>query len=268
MFRECWAETAFISLLQTGIILLLYTLMLLAGIITGAHDGKTVFPVFVSFPPVFIASVAVLVMLYYIASAPLCIGVKWYYWHAAEGNVMPVSSIFAGYRSNECALRFIKLKLLTDMRRATPLVIALLFIIVDISLTSKMVVLYGDNNAANLIIKLFGAAVFLGIVILFFISIMKYIPAGYLLADNPDLTADSVISTSKQLVSKKYAELFFLYMSFIGWYASCLLVFPLIILAPYIHMTTAVFIQSCMNRSDEPVQENADAEKKESLFVG
>lgn len=267
MFRKCWAESAFISLLQMGIQLLLYALLILAGIFTGAHEGKSILPVFTSFSPAFIASAVILILSTYILTAPLWVGIKWYFWHASEGNVMPVSSVFAGYRTTECALRFIKLKLITDMRRLTPLTAAVIFIAVDISLTKKMLLLYGESGASGILIKTGCTAVCLGIIIMYLISGMRYVPVGYLLADNPDSSADSIIVLSRKLVAKKYAGMFMLYVSFAGWYISCLMGFPLLVLIPYMHMTTAVFVHSCMERQDLTEEETAETEK-ESLTVG
>lgn len=267
MFKKCWAESAFISLLQTGLLLLLYVMLILAGIFTGAHEGKTILPVFTSFPPAFIASAVLMAIGYYIFTAPLSIGIKWYFWHASENNAMPVSSVFAGYRNAECAARFIKLKFFTDMRRITPLTAAVIFIAVDISLTKKMLALYSGSGASGILIKSGGAAVCLGIIIMYLISGMRYIPVGYLLADNPDSSADSIIVLSRKLVARKYPEMFLLYVSFAGWYASCLLGFPLLVLIPYMYMTTAVFIQSCMEQQSIPNREIKETEK-ESLTVG
>ena len=180
---------------------------------------------------------------------------------------MPVSSVFAGYRNAECAARFIKLKFFTDLRRITPLTAAVIFIAVDISLTKKMLLFYGENGASGILIKSGCAAVCLGIIIMYLIWGMRYVPVGYLLADNPDSNADSIIVLSRKLVAKKYAGMFMLYASFAGWYVSCLLGFPLLILIPYMHMTTAVFVHSCVDRQDPPEEENLETEM-ESLTVG
>lgn len=49
------------------------------------------------------------------------------------------------------------------------------------------------------------------------IKSFSYAMAPFLLAENPDMTANEAITASKELMEGHKAELFFLHLSFIGW---------------------------------------------------
>ena len=101
LLMTCFAESAFISMLNIGIFLITYLLIILAGRLTGAHTAETLFPVFSSCPPLFIIALCVILAVAYILSAPIYYGTRWFFWQAASGNNMPASSVFAGYSSSE-----------------------------------------------------------------------------------------------------------------------------------------------------------------------
>ena len=259
LFRKCWAEVAFTSLLQMGLFLLFYAVIMLLGIITGALQTGSILPKFNSFPPNFI-----------IGSVILMLGIRWYYWHAAEKNVMPVSSVFAGYRSTEYALSLIKLKVITDMRRLTPAIISAACMAVTISITKKLLT-YQMSDTGAFLLKVGCAVVCGGLILFFLISGMQYVPVGYLLADNPDAGADNIIKLSKKIVSKKYAYMMMLYASFIGWYVICIAGFPVLALIPYLYMTSAVFINDSIEQINSEITPESienEQKQKENMPVG
>lgn len=270
LFRKCWAEAAFISLLQMGLFLLFYAVIMLLGIITGALKTGSILPKFNSFPPNFIIGSVILILIYYISTAPLMLGIRWYYWHAAEENVMPVSSVFAGYRSTEYALSLIKLKVITDMRRLTPAIISAACMAVTISITKKLLT-YPMSDMGVFLVKAGCVVVCGGLILFFLISGMQYVPVGYLLADNPDAGADNIIKLSKKIVSKKYAYMMMLYASFIGWYVICIAGFPVLGLIPYLHMTSAVFINDSIEQINSEITPESienEQKQKENMPVG
>ncbi len=75
------------------------------------------------------------------------------------------------------------------------------------------------------------------------IAALSYSMTFYILADNPDLTASEAIAKSKIMMFGHKAELFWLYLSFIGWAILCLFTAGIgfLWLLPYIHTSTAVF---------------------------
>ena len=76
------------------------------------------------------------------------------------------------------------------------------------------------------------------------IAAYSYSMTGYILADNPDMTADEAIARSKQMMDGNRWRLFCLQISFIGWsILSSLLTFGIgdLWLTPYRQAASAVF---------------------------
>lgn len=120
-----------------GLFLLFYAVIMLLGIITGALQTGSILPKFNSFPPNFIIGSVILILIYYISTAPP------YAWNtlvllARSGEKCDARiMVFAGYRSTEYALSLIKLKVITDMRRLTPAIISAACMAVTISITKS-----------------------------------------------------------------------------------------------------------------------------------
>lgn len=75
------------------------------------------------------------------------------------------------------------------------------------------------------------------------IAALSYSMTFFILADNPDLTASEAITKSKIMMFGHKTELFWLYLSFIGWAFLCLFTAGIgfLWLLPYIHTSTAIF---------------------------
>ncbi|HPV14444.1 MAG TPA: DUF975 family protein [Candidatus Cloacimonadota bacterium] len=78
------------------------------------------------------------------------------------------------------------------------------------------------------------------------IAALSYSMTFYILADNPDVTASEAITMSKNMMFGHKAELFWLYLSFIGWAFLCLFTAGIgfLWLLPYIHTSTAIFYEN------------------------
>lgn len=70
--------------------------------------------------------------------------------------------------------------------------------------------------------------------------------AGYVLAENPNLTARQALNISKQITKGHKAELFVLGLSFIGWGLLCVITFGIayIYVMPYMNATITNFYNS------------------------
>lgn len=84
------------------------------------------------------------------------------------------------------------------------------------------------------------------------IAALSYAMTFYILADNPDLTASEAITKSKIMMFGHKTELFWLYLSFIGWAFLCLLTAGIgfLWLLPYIHTSTAIFYQQIKGEAE------------------
>lgn len=250
LLRSCFAESAFISMLNIGLFLMTYLLMIAAGRVTGAHTADTLFPVFDSFPPSFILAVCVILAAAYLLSAPVYYGSKWFFWQAAAGNTMPASSVFAGYSSSEQFKLCIKLRVLSDIRRLPYILIFGTAAVVEAILARRMLSQGASGSAAVLIYAGF-AVVAAGVVYMCFCAGLKCVPVGYLLADNPDAVVSDIFELSEQVVKKNAGRMMKLYISFIGWFLACLPAFPVIILVPYFNVSMAVFLRDCLEKRED-----------------
>ncbi len=104
--------------------------------------------------------------------------------------------------------------------------------------------------------SIFGKSLWLGIISAFFASLwslllvipgiikaISYSMAPYILAENPTLTAREALRASKALTQGKKGSLFYLYLTFIGWFLLCIPTCGLLGLyvGPYLEATVAAF---------------------------
>lgn len=263
LLMGCFAESAFISMLNIGIFLITYLLIIVAGRITGAHTADTLFPFFSACPVSFIIALCVILIAAYILSAPIYYGTRWFFWQAASGNNMPASSVFAGYSSAEQFSLCVRLRVLSDIRRLPYILVFGTAVIVEAFLAGRLLAGSGGGNAAFVYIGVAIATV--GVVYICFCAGLKCIPVGFLLADDPDAVVSDIFELSEKLIKGNAGRLMKLYMSFIGWFLICLPAFPVIILLPYFNMSLAVFLKDCLARDREQAAEDKD--KKEAVMA-
>lgn len=249
LLRGCFAECAFISMLNIGFFLMTYLLIILAGRVTGAHTAETLFPVFSSCPPLFIISVCVILLTAYILSAPIYYGSKWFFWQAAAGNTMPASSVFAGYSSPEQFKLCVKLRVLSDIRRLPYILIFSTAAVVEAVLARRML-LQGAGTGTKFLIYAGLAVVAVGVIYMCFCAGLRCVPVGFLLADDPDAVVSDIFELSEQVVKTNAGRLMKLYISFIGWFLACLPAFPIMILIPYFNVSMAVFLRDCLENRE------------------
>ena len=75
------------------------------------------------------------------------------------------------------------------------------------------------------------------------VASLSYAMTGYILAENPDLTASPAIQQSKEMMQGNRWRLFCLQLSFIGWSILCLFTFGIgnLVLNPYQKAAEAAF---------------------------
>ena len=80
------------------------------------------------------------------------------------------------------------------------------------------------------------------------IKAFSYAMTPYVLRDEPELSYDAAITRSSQLMRGHKAELFFLYLSFIGWALLCLLTLGIgfLLLMPYVRTAEAHFYENLL----------------------
>lgn len=266
--KKCWAESAFISMLNAGIFCAVYILVFLIARFTGAHNYDTVMPAFSELPPRFLIAVLIVLTCAYIACAPLYFGVRWFYWQAAEGQIMPLSSLFACYSSSETIFRCIKLKFSTDIRK---FILACAFgtlALLEFFLARQVWDYSGQSKAAGIALISGCVVVTVGIEVIYSVLTMKYIPVGYLMADSPYSGTREILDMSRSIVSKKYTYMCIMYFSCIGWIASCFFVFPVLVVQPIMHMITAVFIRDSLKSADTASSDDSGSTAEDADITG
>ena len=87
----------------------------------------------------------------------------------------------------------------------------------------------------------------------------------FVLYDNPELSATEVLQKSRMMMKGHKWELFFLYLSFIGWVILC--IFTLFIgylwLAPYMQMTEVKFYEKLRAEFEGEEEESEPVEVTE-----
>ena len=250
LLRNCYAEAAFITMLNIGIFLISYLLIFVSGRLTGAHTAETLLPVFSSCPTSFIIALCVILAASYFLSAPIYYGSKWFFWQAAAGNTMPASSVFAGYSSFEQFKFCAKLRLLSDIRRVPYILIFGTAAVVEAILAKRMLSADADKSSAVFIYAGL-LIVTVGVIYMCFCAGLKCIPVGFLLADDPDAVVSDIFELSEQVVKRNAGSMMKLYISFLGWFIACLPAFPIIIIIPYFNISLAIFLRDCLERHDE-----------------
>lgn len=254
----CFAESAFISMLNIAVFLITYLLIIIAGRLTGAHTAETLLPVFSGCPIGFIISLCTILLFAYVLTAPIYYGTKWFFWQAAGGNTMPASSVFAGYSSFEQFKLCVKLRVLSDIRRIPYILIFGTAAVVESALAARL--LSDGPSVGEMIFVYIGIGVVaIGVIYMCFCAGLRCVPVGYLLADNPDSVVADIFTLSENLVKKNALGLMGLYFSFIGWFLACLPAFPVIVLLPYFNVSMSIFLRNCLEE-DEKAPQTAERE--------
>ncbi|MDE7294911.1 MAG: hypothetical protein K2N72_10855 [Oscillospiraceae bacterium] len=259
--KSCWAESVMISLLELGIYCLTYTVLLLTARVMGVHTANNVILIPEKFSLPFVISVIVILAVQYIATIPLYFGIRWFFWQNSTGkDVMPVSSVFACYGSQETRSKCFRIKLATDVRKLGwailfgALVCAELFLADIIWQYSAKGEDVRIGLLAGCIIMAVGAWVF------YMICTIKYIPAGYMMAANPYAAAGEIITLCKRTSKQRYVYILKMYAGNIRHAPLIIFIFPILVLRPYMLMTTAVSVRDSLGEIDG-ADINVSAEK-------
>lgn len=261
--KKCWAETTLISLLDIGYTIAVYIFIILAARLAGLHTANSVMPEFDRLTPGFAVFAGVTILIAYLIKCPFYFGIRWYYWHAANGNLMPLSSVFACYSSTGTVSRCILLKFLTDLRS-----IAFSFIFGGILFLEYILACrlweYDSNSIIRLLIGTGFSVLALGLILLYIAFTLKYIPVGYLFADDPYGKISDILHLSSSIVNKRYGNLLALYLSCWKGIVSVFLLFPIPLIQMLANMYTAVFLRECLDGgkpAPEPVDEPSERMK-------
>ncbi len=249
--KSCWAESVMISLLEMGIYCLTYTVLLLIARVMNVHTANNVILIPEKFSLPFVISAVVILAVQYIATIPLYFGIRWFFWQNSTGkDVMPVSSVFACYSSRETRSKCFRIKLAADVRKLGWGILFGALVCVELFL-ADIIWQYSAKGEdvkigliAGCIIMAAGAWVF------YLICTMKYIPAGYMMAANPYAAAGEIITLCRRTSKRKYVYILKMYAGNIRHAPLIIFIFPILVLRPYMLMTTAVSVIESLEEID------------------
>lgn len=266
VLQDIWAETFMTGMLMMGIVLLTALLVVLTARLMGFCTVSSLFEGGAR-AGVFLALTAVILIISYLCSVPLYFGIRWYFWQAANDNVMPICSLFSCYSSLSSMMRCLKLKLAIDLRRLALLLVLAVPAYIEIRLARYLWNVSGKGLPAQIALAGGCIIVTLCLLALYMVITARYIPVGYLLADEPDSTPSEIIAKSINTVNKKFASLMLTYLSFWKSILSALLIMPVIFLIPYFYIITALFIRECVLENTPSEDSPAKSQRKEKLLV-
>lgn len=263
---NCLAECCFLSLLDSGIKGFVFVLVVLVGINTGAKPFDLSLGFFERFPVIFLAVSAVILLVSYLLGAPLFFGVRWFFWQASGDNgVMPISSVFARYSDRKSVLRCIFLRIKMDASRLFPVTLLTGTVVLDLILGEKLIKA-SETLGVKIAVISGSAVIIIGVILLLLADSVKHILVGFILASNPDDSAKEILNVSRKTVNKSYSSMLMLYLSMFGWIASCLLVFPVLFVKPFLLMITAVYFRKSL-ADDEKTSDKEISDEKELSLV-
>lgn len=88
----------------------------------------------------------------------------------------------------------------------------------------------------------------------------SYAMTPYILAENPEMTANEAITTSRQMMDGHKGELFWLRLTFIGWTILCVFTLGIgnLFLSPYMNAAEAAFYRQLKDDSSAEAYQNAE----------
>ena len=117
---------------------------------------------------------------------------------------------------------------------------------------------YWHNLWGSLLCKIFACLWSLLLIVPGIIKALSYAMTSYILVDKPELSANQAINLSMRMMRGHKFDLFYLYLSFIGWIFLCLLTLGigLIWFLPYAQTAEASFYEDVKAEYERRVGEN------------
>jgi|GEM_PF-3663420 uncharacterized membrane protein len=186
----------------------------------------------------FLMLTAVIIMLLYVFTVPAIFGRCWCYMQTAKGNIAPANCLFSCFSTKGVFLRCLKLKILVDLKKLIVLTPMLVVFILECYFIRSILNSCKSRAVAFLFIMM-GILFALSLFLLYRIVTMRYLLVNYLFVSNPDGDIKYIIKKSTMLMKGYEKQITLLYLSFIGWVVLCVIIFPLLLVLPYYHMTMA-----------------------------
>ena len=196
-------------------------------------------------------------VLFFLVRAPFSLGSPGWYYKAVCSGVSPVSSAFFWYTSFKRWIKALAFDFLLLIKKLFWLFLFLLPAIGTLVLHYFAVVSRSEGWIVTLLLILLIGFTALGFIFSRIVC-YRYFLVCYLLAEDPSLKLRAAFRNSVTLLKGKKGDLFRLDLSFLPYFLSNLLIFPLLGTVPYIEMTRGIFARELINDLKQNPPEEGD----------
>ncbi len=270
----CWGECVSIILVEAGIIavLILSALMVMKfcnvyGMIDFDIDTfwkEGTFGFWIA--AVIIASGATLML------SPIRFGVSWFFLQTAKGRSVPASAFFNCYINKTIFTKILKLHAAVSLRKLVIILPAIVLCAVELLLANGALKDAKDSFIYTAVLCCL-ILLMAGMLFMYLFVSLRYTLVPLVLAENPEKPIEAIIKESKQCVCGNESYILEILFSAGPWIASGILIFPLVVVLPYIQMTFTLAAKELMdyNAYDSGADSRGSLsykrKKEESTFV-
>lgn len=257
--KFCWGENCAVSFLVFGGFSIMALLIMLANDFLKMQSYITEMQRYASVLAVTFFSA----VLMWIAYTPFSYGIKWYSIQQLKGTNSHAKSIFSCYTSPKRTVQVYKLHAFLMLRKllaVVPLAILIAICFYMVNKTDSKENYFSSGIIVGCALTM--AALACGTYIIFN---LKYTAVPYLFTFYPDKSPSELIAESKRVMQGKKEYMKDVLISLAGWLVSCLLVFPIIFVVPYMSMVYTAAIDEII--SDYDLKTNGQQKRGEELVL-
>lgn len=267
LLSNCWAEACIVSIILMSFVAIflsagyfIYAVLIYLGEASGSYKD-----VIFSGNVYYIAGLIFRFIVCYIFMSPVLSGKSYCFLQAVKGQIVPINCIFSCYASRGIFVKSLKIRILTDLRRAVVLIPVLLGVVFEIDM---LLHIFKNNIWGKM--EVFSAVgcivIIVSLIILYTLYSSRYTAVPYIFVSNPDVNSDKIIKQSLEYVKENNFRLLKLKLSFLGWLVLCILIFPLILVLPYYCMTLALAVNNIITEPQKKDNDN-DMDTEEMSVV-
>lgn len=189
----------------------------------------------------FLISVPIL-MVTFLVYQPLKMGEASFYWHNANQKNPSVQCVLEQFRKGRY-MRAVSAGFFVKVYEAVWALVCFLPALLIFPITYNYLEQKVKLSDTLVFTALFAAAFILFFIGLyaFFLAIQRYFLVPYLLAADENMSAAEALHVSKKIMAGKSTSALHFQLTFLGWFALCLFVLPLIYVLPYFRQARAEY---------------------------
>lgn len=194
----------------------------------------------------------VIALLSFFVMSPLELGIKQWFYGVSDGKSEDIASIFSFFDSAKLFFKslwlniciFFKMFFYGIVMFALNIVLTIAIIIVSQGAPSRLQMVIVSGGIILDILLFFCALIFLKI------FSFRYFLAPYLIFENRDLSVREAIKGSVQETKGHKQNLFTFWLSFLGWYALSIFIFPALYVYPYTRTSFSIYARYIIAQQD------------------